>query len=184
MHLAYYSPDGSIWYRRLSRKGALSKPQRLASGLKTSRSAFGSVLPLLYHSETDTLFIVYRSKDGALWERRVVGSGDPTPAVKATDRAVVQHAVDSQQPAADVVLDGETLHILFVDKATRSVYATHNDGGWQPSKLLVDKILGSWIRGSVYMRPDGTKVLGYVYDAGSDGGAGMNRFREVRLSRP
>lgn len=183
VHLAYYSPDGSVWYRRLDRKGALSKPQRLASGLARSKSMWGSVLPLLYHSKTDTVFIVYRQKDGALRERRIVGGGDPTPAVKATDRAVIQNAVDSQQPAADVVLDGETLHILFVEQSSRSLYVTRYDGGWQRSKLLVDGIRGSWIRGSVYARPDGKRVLGYVYDAGSEGGAGMNRFGELTLSQ-
>ena len=50
------------------------------------------------------------------------------------------------------------------------------------SILRVDKILGSWIRGNVYTRPDGMKVYGYIYDADSDGGAGMNRFDEVVLS--
>ena len=31
-------------------------------------------------------------------------------------------------------------------------------------------------------RPDGAKVYGYIYDAGSNGGAGMNRFGEVVLA--
>jgi hypothetical protein len=34
----------------------------------------------------------------------------------------------------------------------------------------------------VYTRPDGKKVYGYIYDSGSDGGAGMNRFGEIVLS--
>jgi hypothetical protein len=34
----------------------------------------------------------------------------------------------------------------------------------------------------VYVRPDSLKVYGYIYDAGSDGGAGMNRFGELMLS--
>ena len=46
----------------------------------------------------------------------------------------------------------------------------------------VDSIVGSWIRGNVYTRSDGTTVYGYIYDAGSDGGAGMNRFGEIVLS--
>jgi len=68
------------------------------------------------------------------------------------------------------------------DNASRSIFSTHDNGGWQPSMLRIDKILGSWIRGNVYNRPDGARVYGYVYDAGSDGGAGMNRFSEVVLS--
>ena len=96
-----------------------------------------------------------------------------------TDRAVIQDAVDSQQPAADVALDDETVHVLFVEEKSRSIFSTSHDGGWQPSTLRVDKISGSWIRGNLYTRPDGVKVYGYVYDAGSEGGAGMNRFDEV-----
>jgi hypothetical protein len=50
------------------------------------------------------------------------------------------------------------------------------------SRAEVGNVLGSWIRGNVYSRQDGTKVHGYVYDAGSNGGAGMNRFGEVVLT--
>jgi hypothetical protein len=35
----------------------------------------------------------------------------------------------------------------------------------------------------VYVRPDGVKVYGYGYDAGSQGGAGFNRFAEIVLDR-
>ncbi len=95
---------------------------------------------------------------------------------------MVRDAVDSQQPGADAVLDGKTVHVLFIEQSSRSIFSTHDDGGWQPSKLRVDKILGSWIRGNVYTRPEGVKVYGYIYDAGSDGGAGMNRFGEIVLT--
>jgi len=139
-------------------------------------------LPLLYIPETNTVVIIYRLSDGNLWERRVVNDGPPTPAVKVTDRAVVTDAVDSQQPGADAVLDGGTVRVFFIDESTRDIWSTHDKGGWQPSTLLVDAILGSWIRGNVYTRRDGNRVYGYVYDAGSDGGAGMNRFGEVVLS--
>ena len=98
-----------------------------------------------------------------------------------TDRAVVRDAVDSQQPGADAVLHGETVHVLFIDAATRSLFSTHDRGGWQPPVPQVADILGSWIRGSVYPRKDGVNVYGFVYDAGSLGGSGMNRFGEVLL---
>lgn len=181
-HLAYYKPDGTIWHRRLMRDGTLTAPEQLASGLKTTRAEFVSVLPLVFIPQTNTVALLYRPADGHLRERRIVNDAAPTPAVKVTDRAVVQSAVDSQQPGADVVADGETLHVLFIDQATRSIYSTSNAGGWQKSVLRVDKILGSWVRGNIYTRKDGSKVYGYIYDAGSDGGAGMNRFGEVVLT--
>jgi hypothetical protein len=182
VHVAYYGVDGTIWYRRLLRDGALTRPQQLASGLATTRAEYGAVLPLVFIPRTNTVVIIYRQTDGRLWERRVVDDGALTPAVQVTDRVVIQDAVDSQQPAADAVLDGETVRVLFVGETSRSIFSTHDSGGWQPSILRVDKILGSWIRGNVYTRADGMRVYGHIYDAGSDGGAGMNRFAEVVLT--
>ncbi|MGH7944045.1 MAG: sialidase family protein, partial [Opitutaceae bacterium] len=184
VHLAYYKTDGTIWYRRLMRDGTLTVPEQLASGLQATRNAFGSVLPLIFIPKTNTVVILYRLATGLLWERRIVNDRALTPAVNVTDRAVIQSAVDSQQAGADAVVHGETVHVLFIEQASRGIFSTNDAGGWQPSTLCVDRILGSWVRGNIYIRHDGVKVYGYVYDAGSDGGAGMNRFGEVVLSGP
>jgi hypothetical protein len=182
VHLAYYGTDGTIWYRRLLADGTLTARQQIASGAGTSRAEYGSVLPLIYIHETNTVAIIYRLASGRLWERRLVDDGPPNPAVRVTDQDVITDAVDSQQPGADAVLDGRTVHVLLIAQSSRSIFSTHDRGGWQPPALRVDNILGSWIRGNVYTRKDGARVYGYIYDAGSDGGAGMNRFAEVVLS--
>ncbi|HVR72538.1 MAG TPA: hypothetical protein VMT87_17015 [Vicinamibacteria bacterium] len=182
VHLAYYGTDGTIWYRRLRPDGTLTDRQQLASGAGATRAEYGSVLPLVFIPQTNAVVVLYRLSDGKLWERRIVNDGPPTPASRVTDRDVVRDAVDSQQPGADAVLDGETVRVLFIEQSSRGIFSTHDAGGWQPSTLRVDNIRGSWIRGNVYTRPNGAKVYGYVYDAGSDGGAGMNRFGEVGLS--
>ena len=181
VHLGYYGMDGTIWYRRLLPDGTLTPREPLASGAGATRAEFGAVLPLVFIPGSNTVVVVYRLDDGTLWERRVTGDGAPTPPVQVTDRRVITDAVDAQQPAADVVVDGETVHLLFVEESSRSLFHTHDAGGWQPPTLQVDGILGSWVRGTVYTRPDGLRVYGYVYDAGSFGGAGMNRFGEVVL---
>jgi hypothetical protein len=182
VHLAYYGTDGSIWYRRMRPDGTFTDRQRLATGAGTSRAEYGAVLPLVYVPETDTLVVVYRLASGALWERRIVKEGPPTPPVRVTDRVVVTDAVDSQQPGADAFADGHTVRVLFIEDSSRSIFSAHDTGGWQPSTLRVDEILGSWVRGNAYTRNDGTKVYGFVYDAGSHGGAGMNRFAEIVVS--
>jgi hypothetical protein len=182
VHLAGYGTDGTIWYRRLLADGTLTAREQLATGAGTTRAEYGAVLPLLFNPRTNTVIILYRLAEGGLWERRIVNDGPPTPAVRVTDREVIRNAVDSQQPAADAVLDGDTVRVLFIEQASRSIYSTHDRGGWRPSMLRVDKIRGSWIRGNIYTRPDGVKVYGYIYDAGSDGGAGMNRFGEIVVS--
>jgi hypothetical protein len=94
---------------------------------------------------------------------------------------VVRDAVDSQQPGADAVRDGRTVHVLFIEQSSRGIFSTHDRDGWQASTPRIEGILGSWVRGNVYTRRDGAKVYGYIYDAGSDGGAGMNRVGEIVL---
>jgi hypothetical protein len=75
------------------------------------------------------------------------------------------------------------VYLSFIEQFSRSIFSTHDSGGWQPSTLQVDHIFGSWIRGNVYNRSsDGQTVYGFIYDAGSDGGSGMNRFSEINLS--
>jgi len=181
IHLAYYGMDGTIWYRRMGIEGTLSPRVQLATGAGATRSEFGAVLPLVYIARTQTVVVVYRLDDGRLWERRITNGAPPSPAVRISERSVITNAVDSQQPAADVALDGDVVHVLFVDAASRSIYHTHDRGGWQPATAQVEGILGSWVRGQIYTRRDGVRVYGYVFDAGSFGGAGMNRFREVVL---
>ncbi|MBU2340743.1 MAG: hypothetical protein KKE77_05810 [Alphaproteobacteria bacterium] len=182
VHLAYFSDDGMIWYRRLLPGGTLTDRQKLARGAGTSRAEYGAVLPLAYDAETDSVTIAYRLADGSLWERQVKGGSAPGPAVRISDRAVIADAVDSQQPAADLVADGGSLFALFVDEDTRSIFSTRRLGDrWEKPVLQVDGIAGSWVRGSIIRRPDGRSVYGYVYDAGSQGGAGFNRYRELSL---
>jgi hypothetical protein len=178
VHLAYYGTDGTIWYRRLLADGTLTPRQHLASGAGSTRAVYGSVLPMLYIPETNTVVIIYRLASGRLFERRIVNDAPPASAVQVTDRNVITDAVDSQQPGADAVLDGRTVHVWFIEPSSRSIFSTNDSGGWQPPSLRIADIRGSWIRGSVYTRRDGVKVYGYVYDAGSEGGAGMNRFAE------
>lgn len=184
VHLAYYGTDGTLWYRRLQPNGTLTDRQLLASGAGAERADYGAVLPLLFIHETNTAIILYRLASGELWERRIIAGGPPTPAAKVTDRKVVRSAVDSQQPGADAVLDRKTVEVLFIDQDSRSIFSTHDANGWQPGKLRVENIRGSWVRGSISTRKDGVKVYGFLYDAGSEGGSGMNRFGEIELSHP
>lgn len=179
IHLAYFSDDGSIWYRRLLPDGTLTGRQQLAENAGTSRAEYGAVLPLAYDAQSDTLSIVYRLADGSLWERKVQGTSAPTEPVAVTRIPVITDAVDSQQPAADLVADGERAHVLFVDENTRGIFSTREQAGqWQAPTQRVDGIRGSWVRGNIIEKPDGTRVYGYVYDAGSEGGAGLNRYDE------
>ncbi len=182
IHLAYYGTDGTIWYRRFLANETLTPRQLLATGAGKSRAEYGAVLPLLYNPNKDEVVIIYRLATGNLWERRIVNDAPPTDAVLISDLKVVTDAVDSQQAGADAILVGETVNMLFIEESSRSILSIHDNGGWQQAKPQVVNINGSWVRGNFYTRKDGVKVYGYIYDAGSDGGAGMNRLGELVLN--
>ncbi len=181
IHIAYYESPGAIWHRVLESDGTLSERRLIAEGAGKGSEVYGAVLPLVYLNQTGTLVIVYRLDDGTLWERRIEGGRGPSDPVRVTDLNVITNAVDSQQPAADVISDGDTLHALFVETASRNLFGTCDAGGWTMPRPVVEDVTGSWVRGNVYTRPDGTSVYGFVYDAGSEGGGGLNRFREIEL---
>ena len=182
IHLAYHGIDGTIWYRQFLPNETLTPRQLIATGTGNSRAEYGAVLPLLYNPQKDEVVIIYRLATGNLWERRIVNDAPPTDEVLVSDLKVVTDAVDSQQAGADAVLIGETVLVLFIEEASRSIFSIHDHGGWQEAKPQVANIMGSWVRGNIITRKDGKKVYGYIYDAGSDGGAGMNRFGELVLN--
>ncbi|WP_240901133.1 metallophosphoesterase [Thioalkalivibrio sp. XN8] len=182
VHLAYYGLDGTIWHRRLLPDDTLTEAQLLDDGAAVGEDHFGAVLPLVYRPENDTLVVLYRRADGRLYERRITGTSPASPATLVAALPVVQHAVDSQQAGADAAGWDGGIVVAFIDQVDRSVYTTVNRGdGWQAPALQVEGIRGAWVRGNVYRRDDGALVYGYVYDAGSEGGAGMNRYAELVL---
>jgi hypothetical protein len=183
VHLAYTGADGTAWYRRLLPDGELSPRQQIAEGLGTSPRERISILPLVHLPKENTVVILYRLATGRLWERRVTSAGEITQPVMVSDRDVIQSAVDSHQTGADAIAHGDTVHVLFIEKDSGGIFSTRCDaaGAWQPSALRVDGIRGQWVRGGLLRRRDGASVYGYVYDAGSRGGSGMNRFAEMVL---
>lgn len=181
VHFAYYREDGTLWHRRLLRDNSLSEAVLVSAQAGVGRAHFGAILPLAFLPATQDVVIVYRLADGHLWERRVGPSGELTAAVKVSGHPVVNHAVDSQQPAADLVAEGETLLVLYADRASGGIFSTSHRGGWQPPVLRLDGIEGSWVRGAILMSPDGTRSCGFIVDTGSRGGGGMNRFAAFPL---
>jgi hypothetical protein len=183
VHLAYTANDGTAWYRRLQPDGTLTPREQLTAKLGTTEYDVGSILPLVFLPETNTVVILYRRADGQLWERRSIDHGPLTAPTSVTERVVVQNAVDSDQTGADAIADGTTVHVLFIEQGSGSIYHTHSDGtgSWQPTTLWMDGIDAQWIRGTRLTQGDGAPIYGFVYDAGSNGGSGMNRYGEVPL---
>ncbi len=182
VHMAYTGSDGSAWYRRVLPDGRLTPRQQVASGLGTEVEDAGLILPLVYLPESGTLSIIYRLATGELWERRVNARAELGEPIPVTRRVVVQNAADAEQVGADAVGHGSGVHVLFIEEGTGRIFHTSRDGdGWSPPTLEVDGVDALWVRGAIVRRDDGDGVYGYVYDAGSYGGSGMNRYAEVPL---
>lgn len=182
VHLAYTADDGSGWYRRIGPDNAIGEPLRFTSDLGTAEEDVGAILPLVYLEESDSVGIVYRTKDGRLRERRLAANGALSEPVVITERSVVQNAVDSDQVGADAVADGETIHLLFIEAGTGNLFHVSGvDGDWGDAAPVVTDAEVQWVRGTIVDLPEGGRAYGFVYDAGSNGGSGMNRFGQVPL---
>ena len=141
VHLAYYGTDGTIWYRRLLPDGTLTSREQLATGAGISRAEYGSVLPLIYIPQTNTVVIIYRLASGALGaahrERRPAdGRGESDGSGRGHRCGRLAAAGRRRRPGWQ---DGSRpVHRA----SSRSIFSTHDRDGWQPSTLRVDRFSG------------------------------------------
>ncbi|XOZ33369.1 sialidase family protein [Halomonadaceae bacterium KBTZ08] len=183
VHLTYTGDDGSAWYRQLRPDGELTQRRQIATGLGTGHEDIGSILPPVYLPESDLVSVIYRLRDGHLWERRVGPEGDISEPVQVTERPVVQNAVDAEQTGADAIGYGDSVHVLFIEAGTGDLYHTQRepDGQWREPEPQVTDANVQWVRGNVVTSEEKQPVYGYVYDAGSGGGSGKNHYSELPL---
>lgn len=181
--LAYTAQDGRGYVRHYLPDGSLTPAQLVSTNLGIEDPENGAILPLTVFPETGTTAIVYREADGYLYERRLSRERQLSPAVRISDHVVVTDAVDSEQAGADLVRYGNSLHLLFIADESRSIYHTHSErqGEWSAPVPVVENIDGSWVRGSIHSDANRNPVYGFVYDAGSRGGSGFNRYFAIPL---
>lgn len=183
VHLAYTGNDGTAWYRKVLANGELTERVQIASGLGRQSEDIGSILPLVYLSESDTVSVIYRLAEGQLWERRVDADGNWSEPLQVTETAVVQNAVDADQTGADAIAFGDSVQVLFIEAKSGHLYHTERRGenDWSEAQRLIDNETVQWVRGALIKRSGESAVYGYVYDGGADGGSGKNRYRELLL---
>ncbi len=183
VHFAYTGMDGTAWYRQIHPNGEMTPRQEISSGMGTTVESAGGVLPLVYLPESDTLSIIYRLDNGELWERTANNAGELAEPQRVTSHAVVTNAADSEQVGADAVGYGESIHVLYIEDGTGRIYHTYRDkeGEWRDPEIKVDGVDALWVRGQVIKQSEQGAVYGYVYDAGSYGGSGLNKYDEVPL---
>ena len=182
VHLAYTGNDGSAWYRTIQPNGSATNRQLITRNIGTTEYDVGSILPLVFIPESNTVVTIYRLESGHLWARRITETGAMTDPVQISDRRVVQNAVDSDQVGADAIAYNEQVYLLFIEQDTGNILSTYSDkdGIWQTPMVQVDSINAQWIRGALHTLPEG-HTYSYVYDAGSNGGSGMNKYAQLSL---
>jgi len=181
----FKSIDGVGWHRRLSPDNALTTVQPFARNLGTTEEENISILPLLYIPENQSTVAVYRKADGYLYLSAVSDSNYWSDPIKISHTRVITNAVDSDQTGADaVVWDGNIL-LSYIAEQDRSIYYSVIKDLQEPSpaSLLIKDIEGSWIRGNILHWQNQRPVYGIVYDAGSKGGSGFNKFFSLELEK-
>ena len=188
IHMAYTatSPDGSarsVRHRTLTPAGSLTAATLLAEGVGTAEEEIGALLPLGWISASNTVVVAWRRADGTLWERRIRADGGVSAPVRISSRPVVQSGADSDQVGADLVVHDGVVDVVFIDEETRDLWHASSPaaGMWTPARPVVEGIDAQWVRGRVVRDASASAVYGFVYDAGSNGGSGMNRYGVIAL---
>jgi len=182
VHLAYTASDGTAWVRRIDPAFGMSDPVQISDTLATGASDAGALLPLVTLNDGETVSLVYRTSSGQLVERRSSKPGVWSDPVIVTRRTVVQSAVDSDQVGADMIADGNTLHVLFIEAATGVLYHTvRKTGAWSEPEVVITDANVQWVRGQVVGLAERGRRYGFVYDGGSNGGSGRNQFFSIPL---
>jgi hypothetical protein len=181
--MAYTGRDGSGFVRHLRADGSLSARQLFSSNLGSSDDENGAIVPMVVLPESGETVLLYREQTGILFERRFSREGRLSAPVQVAQLPVITNAVDSEQVGADLIVHDSTLHLLFIDAQSRSIFYTHSSeaGIWSAPQAVVEGIQGAWVRGSVHRDAAGNPVYGFVFDAGSNGGSGFNRYMALPL---
>lgn len=181
--MAYTGRDGRGFIRHLLPDGSLTPRQEISSRLGTTAAENGAIAPLAVLPDSGTTVVIYREHDGMLHERRFSREGELSAPVRVSPLAVTTDAVDSEQVGADLVADGDTLHLLFIEARSGSLFHSRSDraGVWSGPRPVVEGIEGAWVRGSVHRDASGNPVYGFVFDGGSKGGSGFNRYLALPL---
>lgn len=185
--VAYKTVYGHGWHRQLLTDGTLTEPVQIAEEIGFTEDESMSILPLNYLHEIRTLVVVYRDMDGYLYMISKPDNSGWSEPVRVSDRVVVTNPVDSDQVAADAVAHENKVFVTFIAEENRNIYLStiQIDGDTVVEapqiKRIVADVNGFWVRGRVLHHQSQTPVSGLVYDAGSLGGSGFNKYLAIPL---
>jgi hypothetical protein len=105
--------------------------------------------------------------------------------MRISDQRIVTNAVDSEQAGADVVVFDNQLFITYIAEKDNNIYLVRikDINEINDPELILPGITGSWVRGNILHHQDNTPIYGIIYDAGSKGGSGFNKFFALPLKK-
>ncbi|MEE4296735.1 MAG: hypothetical protein V2J20_08980 [Wenzhouxiangella sp.] len=184
VHIVYTLDNGQAIYRQFVTDTGLAAQEVISGEIGTGEADVGALLPLLYHENDNSVSVIYRAQDQRLYERRRSELGHWRRAQRVSVSPVVQNAVDSDQVGADAISHNGRIHLLFVHEDSRQLFYTRQASEtWSNPVEVTSEMNVQWVRGAL-IDSGGRQRYGFVLDAGSDGGSGMNKYREIELTTP
>jgi hypothetical protein len=103
--------------------------------------------------------------------------------IQISQHPVISNAVDSDQAGADVTVFEDKLYLVYISHDTQELYFTSikNYEEVPPAEVIVSNIEASWVRCGILLEQPESPCFGIIYDAGSKGGSGFNRYICVPL---
>lgn len=185
MEIAYKSYDGIAWNKQLTNDNKLSSTTQFADELGTEEHESMAILPLIHIEDKNITIVAYRKSSGYLFAKYKSSGGNWSRPISISDHSIVTNAVDSDQAGADIVEFGGKIYATYIGEETKEIYLSILEDFQSRAKItkLISKIDGSWIRGNILLNQNDSPIYGYIYDAGSLGGSGFNRFGKHLLEK-
>lgn len=196
VHLIYKdntSGEGEIFHRSLNSSDTLSARETISTGIDAAGSGDNVPYapPVFYDDSGVEVIAILYQKDGSaalaeMFSKFIRDDASPGSEATATDNDVERDQGGSHQTIASATVDGKTVHLLYSENSTTDIWHAQNtdEGGWGTDVELKDAVTAEWVRAEVFTHSSGNggdKVIGYIWDDGSNGGTGRIKYNEVIL---
>jgi len=181
--------EGEIFHRSLNSSDTLSARESIASGVDTGSTSdrVPFAPPVYWDSGGDEkIMILYQITGEKVFHKVITNDGTPGSQVTASDLDVERNEGGNHMTIAHAALDGTIVHLVYSELAVMDVWHGQNDdeSGWGTDVEILPDVTMHWVKTNVFTHSSGNggdKVLGIIWDDGSDGGTGRIFYDEVVL---
>ena len=193
-HIFYTMHDGgtgTMYHRSLDSGDTLSAREEVDASTGIGNNNKWVWTSPIYWDDggVEIIMVVYKDSDNLLYSVVVSDDGTPETRKAASDNTAMSDpgGTGSQQVTADLALDGTDAYLHYSDLTTQDLFrdTAANDGGWGTDVEELDSKQVDWIRSTSFTHSGpngGARVVGYVYDNGSDGGTGFIWYDEFVIA--